>query len=399
MKTGAGYFAAIALTLVAICSCNQDPIFFTISRETAPLEPLIKGSPTNMVRFIHNGVDGFFVASKQLYRYTGGSWNYSGPQPSGRVIALAATANYLYAVCITGDMDRTLRRLKNDGTNWETIPFDAGGSPMIQSIYADPDPVSKRLFVGTGNTDPFAIWHIHDDDGDAKLKLLINETKYLSGAAFDGSNYYLSTRDIVGKGGGIFMVDFGGGPDIELLESPGGENKNLQIIGMIKLEDGTIIAVERDGGAFFEVGTGGIERRGIATGGWATGALAIWEHPHDVEKPKNETRKLLVAGIQGGLYNTTTSSYTHGYVEFDLESSDGSLIGSRRDPGILDTIYGDHDQDRYKATIGKHPINHLFQVPGDIDSNMTFFASTKNVGLWSYRERPRDGGWQWNAEN
>jgi len=52
--------------------------------------------------------------------------------------------------------------------------------------------------------------------------------------------------------------------------------------------------------------------------------------------------------------------------------------------------------DRYTATIGKHPLNYMYQASDKIDDNMTFFASTQAAGLWSYRNR--GGGWQWNAE-
>jgi hypothetical protein len=63
---------------------------------------------------------------------------------------------------------------------------------------------------------------------------------------------------------------------------------------------------------------------------------------------------------------------------------------------ISPDITVDGNTDRYTATIGKHPINHLFQTPNNIDPRMTFFASTQTAGLWSYRDRT--GGWQWNAE-
>jgi hypothetical protein len=132
----------------------------------------------------------------------------------------------------------------------------------------------------------------------------------------------------------------------------------------------------------------------MATGRYSTGALALWENYLD----PNE--KLLIAGIQGGLSSTFTSSYTHGYVEFELRPEDGSLNinALRHDPGKLKSIIVDLDQDRYTATIGKQPINSLFQAPQGVDSDMTFFASTQTAGLWSYRNRVANGGWQWNAE-
>jgi hypothetical protein len=109
----------------------------------------------------------------------------------------------------------------------------------------------------------------------------------------------------------------------------------------------------------------------------------------------------LIAGIQGGLYNptnttTSSSSYTHGYVEFDLNPNGSFNTSSpRRDSNRLETV---DNSDRYTTSLGKHPINHLFQTPVNIDENRTFFASTQTAGLWSYRDRPDNGGWQWNAE-
>jgi hypothetical protein len=173
-------------------------------------------------------------------------------------------------------------------------------------------------------------------------------------------------------------------------------------MGMIKLENTaqTIIAVERDGGMFYEVKDSLFERMKynsgswIATGRYATGALALWTND-----PSG--KMMLTAGIQGGLYNTVSVSYTHGYVEFYLTESgpnSGSLDTdkTRRDPPSV-SIHG--NTDRYTATLGKHPINHLFQATKKIDEKLTFFASTQNAGLWSYRNLGKDlGGWQWNAE-
>jgi hypothetical protein len=133
--------------------------------------------------------------------------------------------------------------------------------------------------------------------------------------------------------------------------------------------------------------------RPIATGKFATGALTLWSSKDDDD---DTGKKMLIAAVQGSLYNTTTTSYTHGYVEFDLDT-EGSFNKDiyRRDAGSLQSV---SDNDSYRATIGKHPINHLFQLPVEIDEEKTFFASTQTSGLWSYRDRP-NGGWQWNAEN
>jgi hypothetical protein len=114
------------------------------------------------------------------------------------------------------------------------------------------------------------------------------------------------------------------------------------------------------------------------TGYYATGALALW-------KNSDETQTLIIAGIQGSLFNTT-ASYPNGYVEF-VWKADGTV--DRNNTDNMMSVY----DDSYTATIGKHPINHLFQAEDGI-----FFASTQAHGLWSYRNRVENGGWQWNYE-
>jgi len=398
-----------ALGLFALLSCNQGPIFYMIHKETPPLEPIISGAPTNMVVFEreYSGVTVpiLYVASGRIHWYAIGTdnksrWNsgeYSIPQPGGRVIALAATEDYLYALCQTGhNVDAVLRRLGKDSTNdetngWEIVP--SPGYSKIQSIYADPE--YSRVFAGvrtagsSSDTDQYAILYLNTEDPSSPiLKLLRNDTSLLSGAISDGTIYYLSTREK-----GIFEVadsdlDTDDTSSVEPLGND--DDKKRRFMGMIKLDDpaSTIIAVERVGGALFEVSAGSITKISLSTGSYATGALALWT---------DGSNKSLVAGIQGGLWNTTTSAYTYGYVEFDL-AGDGAIdqTSSRRDPGNLRSV---RDNDNYKSTIGTKPLNHLFQAPLDIDDKMTFFASTQNSGLWSYKDRPNSGGWQWNAEN
>ena len=168
-------------------------------------------------------------------------------------------------------------------------------------------------------------------------------------------------------------------------------------MGMIKLENDMIIAVERNGGSLYEVKKDEFSQmyynngNPVTTGRYAMGSLALWE---DFE---HSNTKILVAGIQGGLYSTSTSSYTNGYVEFDL-NSDGSFntASERRNSNNLYTVDG--NTDRYTTSLGKHPINHLLQTPKKIHPRMIFFASTQTAGLWSYRDRPDNGGPQWNAE-
>jgi len=400
----------ILLGILAV-SCRQDPIFFTIASETAPRIPRIEGAPTNMVVFEREYDDRdepvpvMYVASGRLHWYAKGKdddtprWDsneYTIDQPGGKIIYLAATSKYLYALCLSGHgVNTVLKRIGRDSTETEWATLDSPpGNYLIQSIYAHPE--EPWLFAGvrTRNAARYAIFYLDETD-DTFTIVKAEMTATLSGAACRDGAYYLCT-----KGDGIFKVNDIAEGNVE--ELPDTTNTNTRtFMGIVKLGDNSIVAVARNGGYLYSVGDDSFARMNydgstdwIATGRYATGALALWER---IDPESGETtQRMLIAGIQGGLYTTYTSSYTNGYVEFDLHL-DGSFNtgSSRHDSGRLQSV---HDQDRYTASIGKHPINHLFQVPQKLDAEITFFASTQTAGLWSYRDL-KDGGWQWNAED
>jgi hypothetical protein len=358
-----------------------------------------------------------YVASGRLHWYVQSApdrseWDLGGkygiPQPGGKISALAVTKDdagveRLYALCHEGNgVNATLRYIESKtDSKWRTI-----SSGTIQTIYADPD--GDRLFAGTGIS-AYNIQYVND----GRLRPLISDSALLSGVVYreeEGvGTYYLSTRGD-GTRGGIFKITetaSASNPlNVEPLPYDGAaeeKDNHRMFMSMIKLKGtDTIIAVERDGGALYEIKDGFFERmQYIISGeskGWinidkyATEALTLWE---EIDFDTNlTTSRLLVVGIQGGLYSTITSSHTYGYVEFELNPNDGfQTIERRRDPGNLLSV---SDDDRYTTSLGKHPVNHLFQTPQDIDSNMTFFASTQTAGLWSYRNRSE--GPQWNAE-
>ncbi|MDR0495953.1 MAG: hypothetical protein LBG95_10065 [Treponema sp.] len=427
---GQAHAAIFLLGLFAV-SCNQDPIFYTISTEPAPIKPLIEGGPTNMAVFnreypapdhpeLTKSVPILYVASGGLHWYaksekgTGNSqWDldeYKIDQPGGKIISIAATPERLYALCMEGHgVNANLRYIESGSTSWKDIAVSPD-YPLIQSIHADPD--AERLFAGARKDSRekamYAILYLDDSD---RFQTLKEETEIFSGAVCRDNIYYLSTI-----GDGISRVSKSDIAQNNINENTvkrltdasdinADERSDSRVfVGMIKLGNAAVIAVERNGGTLYEVGEGSFKKikysggdkagEWIETGKYATGALALWENYMEPQE------KLLIAGIQGGLYSTTTSSYTHGFVEFELNSEDGSLKTNapRHDSGNLKSIIGDLDQDRYTATIGKHPVNYLFQAPAGVDGAMTFFASTQTAGLWSYRDRPDNGGWQWNAE-
>lgn len=426
----------IIMTLALLTvSCDQYPIFFTIANETKPLKPLIEGAPTNMVVFERYYPDPedpenpektkkvpiLYVASERLHWYAKGSkgqnklpqWDsgeyFIWTPPWGKITALAVTSEYLYALCLSGTLS-TLCRIGHDSKSvWEPIgPPQNIFYSQIQSIHADPD--KPYLFAGIRHADLYpidptniyALFYVGDNS--KTLNLLRENTSLLSGAVYqqktgeegDEDMYYLST-----KGAGIFSVKADATGALESVQPL--NNTDLVLMNMIKLEDDTIIAVERYGdgdlhGSLYEIRNGSFAQMKytsfdypIFLDKYATGALALWEDRLDSQK------RLLVAGIQGELYSATTGSHTYGYVEFKLEENFNTFnISWPRHDASTSSLQSVYDNNQYTSSLGTRPVIHLFQTPKEIDPLMTFFASTQTNGLWSYRER--DGKWQWNAE-
>jgi len=407
MKVYKLLYTVIFLLGILAVSCGNDPIFFIISTETVPKPPLIPGGPTNMVIFEREYLSDpanpdsevktislLFVASGRLHWYgkppntnEQPEWDrdYGIPQPGGKIIALAVAGKRLYALCLNGNtLNATLHYIERSDAQWKEVRGTADSYPLIQSIYADPD--KPQLFASARKSNGTAYALLYLDDTNT-LRMLKPDSSMLTGVVYRKDTYYLCTQ-----GDGIFQI---ADKNISTSIKQAVNNKQT-FMGMIKLEDDTIIAVERNGGALYEVKDGSYSQifsdRGnsITVGRYATGALALWEDRLDPGK------KLLVAGIQGGLFSTSSSSFTNGYVEFEL-TQEGSLNKNapRHDSNSLQTV---NDTDRYTTSLGKRPINHLFQTPKKIDPDMIFFASTQTTGLWSYRYRDDNGGWQWNAE-
>ncbi|MDR1972418.1 MAG: hypothetical protein LBQ46_10920 [Treponema sp.] len=386
-----------ALLLAALLpACTQDPIFAMIAREVKPREPQIKGVPTKMVVFEYGSQKAVFVGASSLHRYiqVNGQavWDSAIPQPPGKIIDLAATENYLYA--LTNADSPALYRLGKQAPIWEQVSFPHADFPRLQAIYGAVDdkgmPLSDYIFVGSlanslGKDDrtDYAVYRAKDSGGAALSFTALKEgTSLLSGAAYDGNNYYFST-----KGDGVYWL--GGSSPVMVT---GKEN----VRGMIRV-DSSILALCYGGDILKIDGTGSTVLNSTGTGHYLRGPAAVYRTAN------GQRTRLLTAVIARDSY-----SNTYGYREIDITT--GPILSSV--PGEIILLepgtppYGTMDDvNRYRDTIEPKPVNAIFQVPSDIDPEMTLFASIQGTGtmkndtdggLWSYRAR--EGGWQWNAE-
>jgi hypothetical protein len=422
MRTYKPFLFTLLLIGLVLGACDQDAIFYHISQEVEPLEPRIEGAPTNLAVFERtypdpaNPVTALFVASGKLHWYIPPSdvndqknpqkwWDRKDldiPGPGGNMImSLAATDRYLY-VLTASDASHigsfALKRISKGGTNWERILPDSADTiaqnhPYLGYIFTD----SGKLFVSartagtTQKGNDYAILYMNEDTLPASngsvpgLKGLASGVGVPRGAANSGPSHFLAT------GSGIFMTRTSVSQDLDPATLV--PNSDKDFMGIISFEYNskhTVLGIERSGDLYSVTETGIqsiINDIGIASGG-----LALWRNPGD---PAGSPPRALLVGIQGSL-SMTTSVYNNGYREVDIDST-GSITSSSavHEPGI-GSFTSASNNERYRSTIGKYPVNFIFQAPPAIDPEMTLFAATQNEGLWSYRKR--SGEDQWNAE-
>ena len=369
----------IPALIIALVSCN-DHVFHIISVEPPITDPLINGSPVNFVVFKNNV---YAASGGSIYSYNGTNWNLIPSMPGGRIMQLAATDSYLYALCFQNSWEDSILKRSSSCENWEDVKGVTDGYDRLQSVYAAND----RVFIGArAQGDSYVILYI-DEALNNDFKPLTpggtTETpeSMLCGVAYDSDHafYYLCTR-----GNTIFRMPAAGKP-VKLIADD-------TFTGIINLGIKNIIVAISRGGNLYNVNAGVniTVVSNISLGSRpSTGALAVWTDP------ANTSNRLLLAGRQDRLDYAVDSGYTYGYMELELDSGG---IKNGKDftvPGIGSPSSVDN-YERYVSTIGKFPINHIFQAPKNIDPDMTLFASTQKNGVWSYRER--DGVPQWNAE-
>ncbi|MDR2941953.1 MAG: hypothetical protein LBV17_05130 [Treponema sp.] len=383
------FYSALALIL---CTCN-DPIFYIISKEVKPIEPLIKGVATNFA--VYNG--SMYVASGStlhVYKKDGENskaWRKEA-QPGGNILQIASTGNNLYALCSADQNNngRAIIKLFNkENSSWTEIGGIDNSIERIHDIFA----VNNTLFIMVSYSIYYSVLYIDNSGTINELNITEegnNGTGEINGIAFNGVSYFISSKSM-----GVYKINnISEGASLIKYKDENGDDVKVISSGIINLQDAdnTIVIITRNGD-LYTVKDSITRIENVSMGKMATGALAIWR-----ENNLPESNRLLLAGRQDSLKYTIDSGYTYGYMELELDTTGIKSGKTFVEPGkeLLSSIRQGGNE-RYQSTIGKNPINYLFQVPYEIDSNMLLFASTQKNGVWSYKERK--GEFQWNAED
>lgn len=340
---------------ILFISCKQDPIFYAISQEVEPIAPRVSGMPTNIVALGEN----LYVASRfsgTIHQYRTTGWDTLSNHPGGKILELAATDAYLYALTGNGDPNSAALHKMDETGDWQPITI---GGLNIQTIYGASDRIVACVMTGGGK---FAIYSLKDSEDvlDTKLK---EETNFVQGLAYLEGTFYLAT-------GGDGIYTFG---DNSVQQAPGSAGHN--VTGIITVGD-TIVGVSRSGAILY----GTTSFTAVSAGAAFTGALGLWEEGE---------KRLLLVGIQG-----SSNSTSHGYREIVL-TEDGNLESTIRmnTPGDDPEYSSITNVDKYNSSLRRHPIVSFLQAK---DNEKTLFAATVKNGLWSYRMR--NGEYAWNAE-
>jgi hypothetical protein len=390
-------FILITAIVFSLSTCN-DPIFYYISTEDAPVPPLISGSPVGLVEldskfYVASGRSLFWYQGIQNGAYTGiwlGFFNFF----PGMVYSVAATSTDLYVLHDGAGGNRVISKFNN-----ETIFLGTSSYPgyKIWTLYAAGD----ELFIGVEenvSSDSVSTSYSigHSTDGITFTKLLTTGYDLLNGAVFDGTDtYYLSMKNQMSVSGGSIIASTDFPSDITQWTTV---LQNIPFMGIIALPNDDIAAIDRNGYLYSISPLIELPVFSFGKSIYSEGVLGIC-------KPIGGSGWLLLAGRQDSLSNTTSSGYTYGYLELELNPVDGSLIFNNpniifREPGVNASMNATSiipgDNSRFKSSIGKHPIKAIYQYETD-NGTRILFAATAKSGLWSYRNRIKNG-WHWNGE-
>jgi len=368
----------LAILVLFLFSCNQDSIFYDISNEPEPKDPLIDGSPTNIVA-VKNRVYAGTRFNNKIFCYANNNgtlgWNTIN-LPSGYLGQLATDGEDLYVLIFQNrdPLNSPIIRKYNISTNTWGTTYTMSSYP-IQTIFG----AGKRIFAGGQygtNRQNFAIMFVNNDS----LSIIKYGTSLLKGAAENASGtVYLATA-----GDGMFTFN-----ESALNTTPVSGTEKANLNGIINV-GGNIVAVGADGTVYSDIGG---SFNNINAGVNFTGAMGVWLDRNNQFKPS-----LLLMGVRG-----RGSSLTHGYREMILDNGKPSFtIKSPGDDSPTSVV----NKAKYSASIGTHPVESIMQLPdvsnggplnyssfiSDPDWEPPIFASTAINGLWSYRKG------EWNAE-
>jgi len=366
-------FICIFLSLIIIIpllavfiSCNDD-IFHTISLEEKVRTAFIKGSPTNFVIF----KDSLYVASgKTLYIFDGSSWTTH--EMDSKIIQLAATSSLLY-VLLFEDITPLKFTIKKSsfGSNRNWIDIKVSNYKEFED-YTEIENIQSAnniLYIGARKPNKNTIDSVifkYDGNNFAKTSIPAGSSSSLRGAVYNGETFICTS-------GGIYR-DNSAAP-IPLSDD---SSSKPDYIGIIKLEDNTIAAITRNG-LLYQIDTVATKKAEFPDSRRASGAIATC---------KVDNKYFLLAGRQDISYSTS-SGYTFGYVELELNASGGIEKDTFKVPGTEDPSSIEINE-RYSSSLGVVPVNHLVQYKN------TLFAATHQKGVWSYRDR--NNAPSWNSE-
>ena len=380
-RTNKFWFLLIAFILI-LASCNQDSIFFDISNEPEPKDPLIDGSPTNIVVLKNRMFVGTRMSNK-IYYYASSDATLSWKTivlPTGYLGQLATDGEDLYVLIFHNrdPLKSSMVRRYNINTNIWDMSYTVSGY-SIQTIFG----TGNKIFIGgqyQGNRQNFAILLLEQESNS--FTVIKYGTSLLKGAAQNPSGtIYLATA-----GSGIYTFN-----ESSLDTSPVRGTDMANLNGIINVGS-YIVAVSADGTIYSDTSNSG-RFRNANVGVNFTGAMCVWLDRKNQWRPS-----LLLLGIRGG-----GTSLTHGYREMVLDN--GKPTFNIKSPGD-DSPTSVVNKAKYAASIGTHPVEFIMQIPdassggplfyhnftGDPNWEPPILASTAKSGLWSYRKG------EWNAE-
>jgi hypothetical protein len=347
-----------------------------------------------------------YIASGNVlfsYRYdknAGEDYWKTETSPGGNILQIASTGDYLYALCSTdknNDGRTVVKRLDKDNSIWQTIGGVLDDYAKIQDIFAA-DGVLYVWAVISASNYINNILYIKNGEEAKNIMDNQNDTGRITGAAFNGTSCFLSftgrktDKDDKISGGVYKINDANSGAEIIAYKNQEGNLVNVHFNGIINLgnDTGNIILLISRNGEIFTVNNSIEKINNVSMNRMSTGALAIYYLP--------DGKKLLLAGRQDSLYYSATSGYSYGYMELELDAAGVKSGAVFSEPGRNPSYSTIFDYERYQSSLGKYPINFIFQIPLEIDSNMTLFAATQKNGVWSCRDRENNNNQYWNAE-